>query len=97
MSPLKDRVGVGRRNRAHKNLRTKISRTRKISTKRLVRTIYALVVLSLDIQRLIAQNLKLGVVPGTPRRMGNLLGRSTQYNDSSVSRRVFAGCRVSQQ
>ena len=82
MSPLKDRVGVGRRNRAQKNLKTRINRTRKISTKRLVRTIYALVVLSPDIQRLIAQSLKLGVVPATLRRMGNLLGRSTEYSDS---------------
>ena len=75
-------MGVGRRNRAQKNLRTRISRTRKISTKRLVRTIYALVVLSPDIQRLIAQSLKLGVVLAMPRRMENHLGKSTQYNDS---------------
>ena len=82
MSPLKDRVGVGRRNRAQKNLRTRIIRTRTISTKRLIRTIYALVVLSPDIQRSIAQSLKLGVVPATPSWMGKLLGRSTQYNES---------------
>ena len=76
VSSLKDTVGVGRRNCAQTNQKAKTSRTKRTSMKRLARTICVVIVLSLDIQRLIAQSQKLEVVPVVPRRIQSLLGKS---------------------